>query len=169
MKKLKRVMLLTALCAIISCGSGGGGGSPEVSNVPTPIIPGSPTVPVNPVTPTNPGNPGTPGSPTSPVTPSVVVNNTRYTTTPDITKLKEGIYDAVKYTQDGNNASHNGHTTTIGAMKYGFDVTYGFAEGVVPEDVDISSPTVINVKKDGAAFRINVLGEGAFTKEAIKV
>ena len=127
MKKLKRLMLLTALCAIISCGSGGGGGSPEVSNVPTPIIPGSPT-PVNPGTPTNPGvpgspatpgNPGTPGSPTVPVTPPVVVNNTRYTTTPDITKFNEGIYDEINYTQDGNNDSHNGHTTTIGAMKYG--------------------------------------------------
>ena len=152
MKKLKRLMLLTALCAIISCGSGGG--SPEVSNVPTPITPGSPT-PVNPVTPTNPGNPGTPGSPTPPVTPGssvtppVVVNNTRYTTTPDITKLKEGIYDEVKYTQKGTNASNNGHTTTIGAMKYGLKLSTSTPTSINPS-------TVMTVEKDGAAFLVRI-------------
>ena len=145
MKKLKRLMLLTALCAIISCGSGGGGGSPEVSNVPTPIIPGSPT-PVTPGSPT-PVTPGTPGSPTVPVTPPVVVNNTRYTTTPDITKLKEGIYDGVEYTQEGDNASHNGHTTTIGAMKYGLKWS---------RSISINPSTVMTVEKDGAAFLVEI-------------
>ena len=126
MKKLKRVMLLTALCAIISCGSGGGG-SPEVSNVPTPIIPGSPT-------------------------PPVVVNNTRYTTTPDITKLKEGLYDGDEYTQDGNNASHNGFNTTIGAMKYGLELYKS-------TPTSISSSTVMNVQRDGGAFWYDADGE----------
>ena len=163
MKKWKRLMLLTALCAIISCGSGGGGGSPEVSNMPTPIIPGSPTVPVNPGTPINPGNPGTPGSPTSPVTPGssvtpppvtppVVVNNTRFTTTPDITKLKEGLYDGDEYTQDGYNDSHNGFNTTIGAMKYGLELDKVGATSIYPS-------TVMNVQRDGGAFWYDADGE----------
>ena len=156
MKKWKRLMLLTALCAIISCGSGGGGESPEVSNMPTPIIPGSPTVPVNPGTPINPGNPG---SPTSPVTPPVVVNNTRFTTAPDITKLKEGIYDGDEYTQDGNNASHNGFNTTIGAMKYGLKLDKVGATSIYPS-------TVMTVQKDGAAFWVEM--KDGIGKEKIK-
>ncbi|WP_369715962.1 autotransporter outer membrane beta-barrel domain-containing protein [Leptotrichia alba] len=47
MRNAKRLVLLTALCAIISCGGGGGGGT--ASNNPTP---------------TNPNNPSNPGNPT---------------------------------------------------------------------------------------------------------
>ena len=47
MRNVKRLVLLTALCAIISCGGGGGGGT--ASNNPTP---------------TNPNNPSNPGNPT---------------------------------------------------------------------------------------------------------
>ena len=153
MKKLKRLMLLTALCAIISCGSGGG--SPEVSNVPTPITPGSPT----PVTPGTPGSPTPPVTPGSSVTPPVVVNNTRYTTTPDITKLKEGIYDEVEYTQDGDNDSHNGFNTTIGAMKYGLKLDKVGATSIYPS-------TVMTVQKDGAVFWVEM--KDGIGKEKIK-
>ena len=47
MRNVRRLVLLTALCAIISCG--GGGGSGTTSNNPTP---------------TNPNNPSNPGNPT---------------------------------------------------------------------------------------------------------
>ena len=51
MRNAKRLVLLTALCAIISCGAAGGGGE-TANNNPTP------TNPVNPNNPVNPGDPG---------------------------------------------------------------------------------------------------------------
>ena len=129
-------MLLTSLCAILSCSSGGGGGSGKsyIGN----------NTPINPpiVNPTS----GTP----PPVTPPVVVNNTRFTTTPDITKLKEGIYNRIKYTQDNDNVVYNGHTTIIGDRKYGFKLYKN-------ESIIIQPSTIMNVKKDGAAFNIPFL------------
>lgn len=121
-------MLLTSLCAILSCSSGGGGGSGKsyIGNN-TPINPPI----VNP----------TPGTP--PVTPPVVVNNTRFTTTPDITKLKEGLYFFLEYAQKGDNTSNMGTSTIVNAMKYGFNIETG---------ITVSPSTSLTVKKDGAAF-----------------
>ncbi len=139
-------MLLTSLCAILSCSSGGGGGSGKsyIGNN-TPINPPI----VNPTPGTPPVTPGSSVTP-PPVTPPVVVNNTRFTTTPDITKLKEGIYNRIKYTQDNDNVVYNGHTTIIGDRKYGFKLYKN-------ESIIIQPSTIMNVKKDGAAFNIPFL------------
>ena len=88
MRNAKRLVLLTALCAIISCGGAGGGGT--ASNNPTPTNPNKPIdlkpapnkpidlkpVDDNPVklTPVNPGTspiPVNPGTPITPITPGV--------------------------------------------------------------------------------------------------
>ena len=82
-RRLRNLMLLTSLCAILSCSSGGGGGSGKSyigNNTPInpPIVnptPGTPPVtPGSSITPP----PVTPGSSVTPppVTPPVVVNNT---------------------------------------------------------------------------------------------
>ena len=140
-RRLRNLMLLTSLCAILSCSSGGGGsgGKSYIEN----------NTPINPpiVNPT-PGTP--PVTPGSSVTPPVVVNNTRYTTTPDITKLKERLYDRINYTQDNDNNVYNGNTTIIGDRKYGFKLDKD-------DPISIKPSTVMNVKKDGAAFDITFL------------
>lgn len=145
-RRLRNLMLLTSLCAILSCSSGGGGGSGKsyIGNN-TPINPPI----VNPTPGTPPVTPGSSITP-PPVTPPVVVNNTRFTTTPDITKLKEGIYDRIKYTMNGSNTSHNGATTTIEPMQIGFELDK-------KDPISIKPSTVMNVKKDGAAFDIRFL------------
>ena len=163
-RRLRNLMLLTSLCAILSCSSGGGGGSgksyignntpinpPIVNPTPgtPPVTPGSSITPP-PVTPgssvTPPGSSVTPPS----VTPPVVVNNTRFTTTPDITRLKERLYDRIKYTMNGSNTSHNGATTTIEPMQIGFELDKD-------DPISIKPSTVMNVKKDGATFNIPFL------------
>ncbi|WP_369716896.1 autotransporter outer membrane beta-barrel domain-containing protein [Leptotrichia alba] len=121
-RKSRKLMLLASLCAILSCSSGGGGGSGSgdgsASNTPTP------------------GNS------------SVVITDTRFTATPNLAKLKEGIYEELDYNQaDSYTAIIGGNNTTIydniHARKYGLDVSGG---------ITISSPTIMNVKKDGSAF-----------------
>ena len=91
-RKLRKLMILTSLCTILSCSSGGGGGS------------GGGTTSSNAPTPGNSGNPGTS---------SVVITNTRFTATPNLAKLKEGIYDELDYNQAGLPRAINGQTTTI--------------------------------------------------------
>ena len=163
-RRLRNLMLLTSLCAILSCSSGGGGGSGKSyieNNTPInpPIVnptPGTPPVtPGSSITPP----PVTPGSSITPppVTPPVVVNNTRFTTTPDITKLKERLYDRINYTMNGSNTSHNGATTTIESMRIGFELDKN-------ESIIIQPSTVMNVKKDGAAFDIRFLYTPSVTK-----
>lgn len=145
-RRLRNLMLLTSLCAILSCSSGGGGsgGKSYIENN-TPINP--PIVNPTPGTP-----PVTPGSSITPPpgTPPVVVDNTRFTTTPDITRLKERLYDRINYTMNGSNTSHNGATTTIEPMQIGFELDKNGS-------IIIQPSTVMNVKKDGAAFVIRFL------------
>ncbi|WP_369716715.1 hypothetical protein [Leptotrichia alba] len=123
-RKLRKLTILTSLCAILSCSAGGGGGSGSgggsASNTPTP------------------GNS------------SVAITNTRFTATPNLAKLKEGIYDNLYYAQAGSsNAAIDGSNTTINAMKFGLDIAGGYS---------VQHPTTINVKKGGTAFWSNIPG-----------
>ena len=128
-RKLRKLMILTSLCTILSCSSGGGGGS------------GGGTTSSNAPTPGNSGNPGTS---------SVVITNTRFTATPNLAKLKEGIYDELDYNQAGLPRAINGQTTTINSKQYGLDAGSG--------TITISPSTVMTVKKDGAALLSNTPG-----------
>ena len=138
-RKLRNLMLLTSLCAILSCSSNDrtfiADSTPTDPKDPSIIIP----VPNKPTDPSKPIDPSKP----DPEKPPVVDASSRFTTTPDITKLKEGIYDSPKYEQKNSNNSNLGVTTIIDSMKYGFDV-YG-SMLVLPS-------TKMIVKKDGAAF-----------------
>lgn len=142
-RRLRNLMLLTSLCAILSCSSGGGGGSGKsyIGN----------NTPINPpiVNPT----PGTPVTPVTPVIPPAVETHSRFTTTPDQTKLKltEGIYDKSYYTQEGDNSSNIGSAATvINASKYGIEL-----DPITP--VSITSATEMTIKENGAAFLIHTL------------
>lgn len=88
-----------------------------------------------------PGNPGTS---------SVAITNTRFTTTSDLAKLKEGIYNKFNYNPAGYYTAIVGNNTAIAAMKYGLDVGGG--------SINIPSPTTMTVKKDGAALLSNTPG-----------
>ena len=82
MRRIKKLMLLTALCAIISC-SGGGGGGVTADNSPTPTNPSNPgntVVPGNPSLPGYSEKPGDPSNKYRPVLPNGKVFS-RYTET----------------------------------------------------------------------------------------
>ena len=147
-RKLRNLMLLTSLCAILSCSSGGGINRKfYTGSNNTPSNPSNPPI-VNP----NPSNPGTPTVP--PVNPEIpetpVIPQSRFTTTPDRTKLMEGIYDdnTEKYSQKGTD------DTTIDAMKYGFK-KLNLRSPMETDRVDISNPTEMTVEKNGVAFWID--------------
>ena len=110
MRNAKKLVLLTALCAIISCGGASGGGETANKN-PTP------TNPVNPNNPVNPGNPNNPSNPVNPTEPNLPIRNgdSRYTKT----KLSEmNDKDYLKTFQFLNAAGKN----EIKNGEYGYDV-----------------------------------------------
>ena len=150
-RKLRNLMLLTSLCAILSCSSNDrtfiADSTPTDPKdpsiiIPVPSKPTDPSKPIDPSKPTDPSKPIDPSKP-DPEKPPVVDASSRFTTTPDITKLKEGIYDSPKYEQKNDNNSNLGVTTIIDSMKYGFDVSRYIL--VLPS-------TKMIVKKDGAVF-----------------
>ena len=150
-RKLRNLMLLTSLCAILSCSSNDrtfiADSTPTDPKdpsiiIPVPNKPTDPSKPIDPSKPTDPSKPIDPSKP-DPEKPPVVDASSRFTTTPDITKLKEGIYDSPKYEQKNSNNSNLGVTTIIDSMKYGFDVSRYIL--VLPS-------TKMIVKKDGAVF-----------------
>ena len=95
-------------------------------------------------------NAPTPGNSGNPGTSSVAITNTRFTATPNLAKLKEGIYDELDYNQAGLPRAINGQTTTINSKQYGLDAGSG--------TITISPSTVMTVKKDGAALLSNTPG-----------
>ena len=175
-RKLRNLMLLTSLCAILSCSSNDrtfiADSTPTDPKDPSIIIPvpSKPTDPSNPTDPSKPIDPSNPTDPSKPIDPSkpdpekppVVDASSRFTTTPDITKLKEGIYDSPKYEQkNGSNDSNNGSSTTINAMEYGLK-----SEFQTSTSLSILPLTEMIVEKDGAAFMLDV--NATVDKNAIK-
>ena len=159
-RKLRNLMLLTSLCAILSCSSNDrtfiADSTPTDPKDPSIIIP-VPSKPTDPNKPIDPSKPTDPSKP-DPEKPPVVDASSRFTTTPDITKLKEGIYDSPKYEQKNDNDSNLGVTTIIDSMKYGFDIYTSMS--VLPS-------TKMIVKKDGAVFWKDVHGS-VINKDFIK-
>ena len=157
-RKLRNLMLLTSLCAILSCSSNDrtfiADSTPTDPKDPSIIIP----VPNKPTDPSKPIDPSKP----DPEKPPVVDASSRFTTTPDITKLKEGIYDSPKYEQkNGSNDSNNGSSTTINAMEYGLESVFQTSTSL-----SILPLTEMIVEKDGAAFVLHV--NATVDKNAIK-
>ena len=164
MRNAKRLALLTALCAIISCGAAGGGAGDKTSdNTPTPTNPNKPIdlkpVPNKPIdlkpvddnpvklTPVNPGtspipvNPGTPITPITPgvstisITPGQPFDYINYVQSPRSKRDKIGKMDNV-----ANNGQYGFSMSQFGAIDFGID----------------SDPTQLTVEKGGVAFLLDI-------------
>ena len=140
---MKKLMLLTALCAIISCGGGGGtsatNGGTSASNGPTPS------------TPINPENPSAPGVSSHPIVAKIAAPKLSETNLAMLKIGKNVDYSVIK--EDTKDGYPESFTSPITAISSYYEVKKNeIGIRVLSRELKIGVPTIMDVRTGGVAI-----------------